>query len=59
MSKDTPPLEKKIDDLEHHLETIRQEIEDLVDRNARKVQNKELYQERVRKDTFFFSSSML
>ena len=59
MSKDTSPLEKKIDDLEHHLETIWQEIEDLVDRNARKVQNKELYQERVRKDTFFFSSSML
>ncbi|BBN22545.1 hypothetical protein V2V58_09365 [Streptococcus agalactiae] len=31
--------------MEHHLETIRQDIEDLVDRNARKAQNQELYQE--------------
>lgn len=45
MAKDTSPLESRIDDLEHHLETIRQDIEDLVDRNARKAQNQELYQE--------------
>ncbi|MBL6440874.1 recombinase family protein [Streptococcus suis] len=45
MAKDTTPLENKIDDLEHHLETIRQDIEDLVDRNSREAQNQELYQE--------------
>lgn len=45
MAKDTSPLESRIEDLEHHLETIRQDIEDLVDRNARKAQNQELYQE--------------
>lgn len=45
MAKDTSPLENKIDDLEQQLETIRQDIEDLVDRNARKAQNQDLYQE--------------
>ncbi|MBM7636389.1 hypothetical protein JOC31_001210 [Streptococcus saliviloxodontae] len=45
MAKDTTPLESRINDLEHHLETIRQDIEDLVDRNARKAQNQNLYQE--------------
>ncbi|VEF05570.1 putative site-specific recombinase [Streptococcus equi subsp. zooepidemicus] len=45
MAKDTSSLEARIDDLEHHLETIRQDFEDLVDRNARKAQNQELYQE--------------
>ena len=44
MAKDTLPLENKIDDLEQKLETIRQDIEDLVDRNARKAQNQDLYQ---------------
>lgn len=45
MAKDTTPLESEIADLERHLETIRQDIEDLVDRNARKAQNQDLYQE--------------
>ncbi|SUN25565.1 putative site-specific recombinase [Streptococcus agalactiae] len=45
LAKDTSPLENKIDDLEQQLETIRQDIEDLVDRNARKAQNQDLYQE--------------
>lgn len=45
MAKDTSSLEARLDDLEHHLETIRQDIEDLVDRNARKAQNQDLYQE--------------
>ncbi|HET3462450.1 TPA: hypothetical protein VSK61_000263 [Streptococcus pneumoniae] len=45
MAKDTSSLEDKIDDLKHHLENIRQDIEDLVDRNARKAQNQELFQE--------------
>ncbi|MGV3088438.1 hypothetical protein ACEE12_10440 [Streptococcus suis] len=45
MAKNTSPLENKIDDLEKKLETIRQDIEDLVDRNAREAQNQELYQE--------------
>ena len=44
MAKDTSSLENKIDDLEGQLETIRQDIEDLVDRNARKAQNQDLYQ---------------
>ena len=44
MAKDTLSLESRIDDLEHHFETIRQDIKDLVDRNARKAQNQELYQ---------------
>lgn len=44
MAKDTSPLEDTIDELERKLETIRQDIEDLVDRNARKAQNQELYQ---------------
>ncbi|SUN22470.1 putative site-specific recombinase [Streptococcus agalactiae] len=45
MAKDTSPLENKMDDLEQQLETIRQDIGDLVDRNARKAQNQDLYQE--------------
>lgn len=44
MAKDTSPLKDRIDDLEQQLETIRQDITELVDRNARKAQNQELYQ---------------
>lgn len=44
MAKDTSSLEAKMDDLEHQLESIRQDIGELVDRNARKAQNQELYQ---------------
>lgn len=44
MAKNTSPLEDRIDDLEQQLETIRQDIVDLVDRNARRAQNQELYQ---------------
>lgn len=44
MAKDTTPLEVEIEKLENQLGIIRQEIEELVDSNARKAQSQELYQ---------------
>lgn len=43
MAKDTSQLGATIDDLENQLEDIRQGIEDLIDRNASKAQNQDVY----------------